>query len=79
MLLLISKETKIPGKRQTWAVFKPRPNVSATVWEPIAGLTGFRSVYDAKLAASRRLSVSYTQWVRETESGSANYRAQIAG
>lgn len=82
--VMVCKDTKVNGKAQRWTVLRQRPNVSATVWEPIAGLSSYRTASLARSAANVSLRLDGpvvfsppfpVRWTRRQGRGSANWIA----
>lgn len=86
--VMVCKDTKINSKGQAWTVLRQRPDVSARVFDPIAGLATYRTASLAMSAANVSLSLvtGYDvnplyaslpgRWKRTVGRGSAVYYAQ---
>lgn len=55
---IVSKEQKVNGKRQTWALRFNRLNVSATVWDRVPGTREYYTARDAMRAALQQFDMA---------------------
>lgn len=72
--LMIAKEQKRNGKRQTWALYAMRKGVSATVWERVPDVLPYYSAHYLMDVASQLYDLRGERWQRNQGRGSANYR-----
>ena len=69
----VMKTQKVNGYRQTWAVYTPRPNVSATVWERVDGVASYYTAAYARDVAGQIFNLTSDMWLRRAGRGSAYY------
>ena len=73
---MVSKEHKVTGKRQTWALRVQRAGASATVWDRVPGTWTYFKAADAMAAADQQFPVG--PWHKNTGRGNAYYTAKSA-